>query len=346
MKKRSSVTMHDIAQRLGVSAMTVSRALSGHPDVNEEKRKKIIDLARELRYRPNRWARTLITNKSYLIGFVVPDISQLFFHEIVRGAEEILSPAGYDLVLCHSDRNAERELHEIDMLISRRVDGLIIASEQPADKLDIFSELDGHQTPFVLIDRYFDGLDCPRVRADDQEAGKIATRHLIALGHTRIAHISGPDVSTGRLRRQGFLEAMREAGLPVEESMVVPSDFKSEGGRAAMRRLLDLSPRPTAVYAGNDPLAFGAVTACQQAGLHVPSDISVIGSGDTELTYHPDPFLTTIAWDRRELGRIAGRLLLERLTDKPSGEQPDTVLQPRLVVRRSTAPPAQPQQPA
>ncbi len=340
MKKRNSVTMQDIAQKLGVSAMTVSRALSGHPDVNEEKRKAIIELAEQLRYRPNRWARTLITNKSYLIGVVVPDISQLFFNEIMRGVEEILSPAGYDLVLCHSDRNAERELHEIDMLISRRIDGLVIASEQPSDKLDIFTELSEHNTPYVLIDRYFDNLDCPRVRADDRLAGKIATRHLIDLGHKRIAHISGPAVSPGRLRCEGYLAAMQEAGLPVESGMLVPSGFNIEGGYEAMKGLLALSPRPTAVYAGNDPLAFGAVRACQEAGVAVPRDISVAGSGDTELTHHPDPYLTTVSWNRRELGRIAGRLLLERLTDKPSGEQGDTILEPRLVVRRSTAPPA------
>ncbi len=340
MKKRGSVTMHDIAQKLGVSAMTVSRALSGHPDVNEEKRQKIIELAEQLRYRPNRWARTLITNKSYLIGVVVPDISQLFFNEIMRGIEEPLGPAGYDLVLCHSDRNAERELHEIDMLISRRIDGLVVASEQPKDKLDIFRELQDQHTPFVLIDRYFEELDCPRVRADDFEAGKLATRHLIELGHRRIAHIGGPDVSTGRLRREGFLAAMEEAGLPLEDGMLIFSDFKIGGGYDSMKKLLALATPPTAVFTGNDPLAYGVVQACREAGLGIPNNISVAGCGDTELSQHPDPFLTTVTWDSRELGRIAGRLLLERLEDKPSGEARDTIFKPELVVRRSTAPPA------
>lgn len=339
MKKRANVTMHDIARIAGVSAMTVSRALSGHPDVNEDKRRRIIDIAEGLKYRPNRLARFLITNESFLIGVIVPDISQPFFCDITRGVQEVVSKEGYDLVLCHSGRDADQERREIDMLLARRVDALLIASEQRADNLDVFQELEEQGVPYVLVDRRFVALDCPCVRTDDREAGRLATEHLISLGHRRIAHVGGPDVSTGIERLEGYVLALKQAGIPVREELIERSNFKEEGGRQAMAKFLQLPERPTAVFTANAYLGFGAVQACYEAGLQVPRDISFVGAGDIEPAQHPNPFLTTVVWDRREMGQEAGGMLLKLLADKPLPKrQRDVVIPPRLTIRHSARP--------
>ena len=319
--------------------MTVSRALRGHAEVSEATRQRVIDCAAELNYVPNRWARSLVTNKSFMIGIVIPDISHTFFAEITRGVEETLDLEGYDLLLCHSRGDPERERAEIDMLVGSRVDGLIVASEQPADFPETFLNLKERNVPFVLIDRFFPTLACPWVRTDDLRAGKIATEHLIELGHTQIAHVKGPAVSAALLREEGYREALRANGIAFDENWTVEGDFTRESGRGAMRRLLAMDPKPTAVFTANDPMAIGAVEACREAGLSVPEDISIVGAGDIEGSVSLSPFLTTIDWPRQEMGRTAARILLDMLRDHGPLRVATKVFTPSLVARRSSGPP-------
>jgi len=333
-------TLEHIARRAGVSVMTVSRALRGYPGVRETTRKKILELAAELKYRPNRWARSLVTRRSRIIGIVVPDISHIFFSEITRGVQDGLERYGYSLMLCHSKGDARREAREIDILIGAQVEGVIVASEQPEDSPELFADLLEREIPFVLVDRFFPSLWCPRVVVDDFQVGFKATWHLIELGHTRIGHIAGPAVSTARLRTEGYRAAMKEAGIRVRSSWIARADFKVSGGAEAMRKLLAGGGRVTAVFASNDPSAFGAVHACREAGLRVPEDVSVIGAGNIEGSQHPAPFLTTIAWPVSELGERAAEILLEQL-DGCAGDSPsECVFQPEILLRKSTAPPA------
>jgi LacI family transcriptional regulator len=341
VRKRESkaTTIHDIGRTLGLSAMTVSRALNGHPEVKNETRQRVLSQAAKLNYRPNRWARSLVTSRSHMIGIVIPDLSHGFFAEIIHGVQETIEPAGYNLMLCHSAADTVREQKEIEMLLGSRVDGLLIASNRSEDSPGPLAELLRHGVPFVLLDRFFPDLDCVRVRSDDFETGRLAVEHLISLGHRDIAHIGGPEVSTSRLRRDGYAAALKAYGIPSRSEWMAAGDFTVPGGYEAARRLLARRRRPTALFAANDPSAIGAIHACRNVGLDVPGDISIVGAGCIENSFYPTPFLTTIDWPRRELGAEAGRILVKLVAGGPQPDRLDIIYRPSLLVRKSTGPP-------
>ena len=249
-------------------------------------------------YRPNRWARSLVTRKSGLIGLIVPDISHSFFAEITRGIQEVLEQHAYNLVLCNTNRDPATEIREIEALLSAHVDGLLIASDQPEEGWRYYAHMAEQGERFVLIDRYFDQLRSARVGTDDLQAGKIAAEHLIQLGHRSIAHVRGPAIRPARLRLEGYRAALKEHRLKTCESWVVPGNFRLLDSREAARFLMCLHDRPTAIVAGNDTSAFGVIRGCREAGCRVPEDVSVIGIGNVEGDQHPNPFLTTVHWDR------------------------------------------------
>ena len=331
-------TLKDIARSLGISAMTASRAINGHSLVSDETRRRVMEKAAELNYTVNAWARGLVTNRSHLIGLVVPDISHSFYAEITLGIQNAIEEKGYNLLLCNSGREPETELREIDALIATRVEGLIVASSQPEGSHRYFANLKQHGLAFVLIDRFFAKLNCSRLTADDLEVGRIATAHLIALGHRKIAHVRGPAITPGRLREKGYARTLRLHGCSENPSWVVTGNFQMEDSYAAAKSLLKLEDRPTAIFAASDYSAFGAVHACRDAGLRVPEDISVIGAGNIEGARHPNAFLSTVDWDRQEMGREAARLLLDLIED-PAQQPVKKAFPPRLLVRQSTAPP-------
>jgi LacI family transcriptional regulator len=338
---KSSPTIVDIARKLGISAMTVSRALNGKSDVSQEMREKVLQSARAMGYRPNRWARSLVTQRSLIVGAVIPEISHSFFSAVISGAERTLEEAGYDLLLCHSRSDATRERAEVHALIESQVDGLLVAPVQPERSPEPFVDLQKRKIPFVLIDRFFPGKKFSSVRANDSKVGALATEYLVKLGHRAVAHIAGPDFTTASMRRKAFEQTMRKHNLEVKPEWIAPGSYAIEGGRAAMQVLLKHRTRPTAVFAANDPQAVGAILACQEAGLRVPEDISIIGAGNIEGVYHPSPFLTTIDWPREELGEMAARILLKMISARSEPKVETHVFAPKLLVRLSTAPPAQ-----
>jgi LacI family transcriptional regulator len=336
-------TVVDIARKLGVSPMTVSRALNGHPSVRDETRRKVVRAAQELNYQPNRWARSLVTQRSGVIGLLVPDISHAFYAEVTRGIQQVLDNRGYSLILSCSHRDVEAEVRSLDSLVASRVEGLIAASSQPEESGTYFRNLSTTGIPFVLIDRFFPKLSGTHLVTDDVEVGRIATAHLISLGHRRIAHISGSEISAGRLREEGYRQAMTEHGLKVEPAWVVPGLFRTAESRQSTHSLLRLPNRPTAIFAASDYSAFGALSACRDEGLSVPADISVIGAGDIEGASNPHAFLSSVTWAREALGREAARLLLENIADAEHFKPARIVYPPALVLRQSTAtPPALP----
>jgi LacI family transcriptional regulator len=333
-------TIVDIARKLRVSAMTVSRALTGSKEVSEKTRQRVLRCAGDLGYHPNRWARSLVTRRSSIMGVVIPDIAHSYYAEITRGVEEVADQAGYKLLLCHSSMDPRKERAEIDTLVGARVEGLIVASEQPETSPEIFLSLRKMGIPFVLVDRFFPGHDLPSVRVDDMAVGRLATGYLLGLGHRRIAHIRGPHLSPATLRYRGYLDALRKHGIRANKEWIVPGKFDIESGREAMNRLLDLKQRPTAVFAANDPMAIGAAYACRDLGLAVPGDISIVGAGNIEGAHHPNPFLTTVDWPRVELGRAAVGLLLAAIANPEHRQSRVEIFEPRLLSRQSTAPPA------
>lgn len=338
-KKRSTIL--DIARKLGLSAMTVSRALTGKAEVSEDTRQKVLRCAAAVGYQPHRWARSLVTRRSSIVGVVIPEISHSFFSEMTCGVEEVVDKAGYDILLCHSRGSAEKEKEEINMLVGSMVAGLIVASVQPLRDPGPLIELQEKEIPFVLADRHFPRYRFSSVRVDDRAVGRLATHCLIELGHERIAHIHGPDLSPASFRYRGYLDALRSAKIPVLRKYTVAGNFNFESGAEAMKRLLRLNPRPTAVFAANDPMAVGAILACREAGLRVPEDISIVGAGNIEGQYDPNPFVTTLDWPREGLGQMAATLLIEAI-ERPSRKEPEIrILEPKLLIRQSTGrPPA------
>lgn len=294
---KNRATILDIARKLGLSAMTVSRALNGKPEVHEKTRQKVLRCATDLGYQPDRWARSLVTRRSSLIGVVIPDIAHSYFAEITFGIEQVIDKAGYDILLCHSRGDAEKEKEEINTLVGSRVDGLIVASEQPEKSPGIFAELKEKEIPFVLVDRFFPKSAFAAVRVNDRAVGRMATQCLIELGHECIAHIQGPAVSTASIRYRGYLEALKAAQIAVNKDWIVPGDFYIESGRQAMNKLLELESRPTGVFAANDPMAIGAVYACRDAGLRVPDDVSVVVPATLRASITPTRF--SLRWTGR-----------------------------------------------
>jgi LacI family transcriptional regulator len=333
-------TIQDIAASLQLSAMTVSRAMLGRSEISEETKRKVLERAREMNYRPNRWARSLVTQKSLVIGLVVPDISHAFFADIAAGAQEVLEQKGYNLLLCRSNRDSQTELNEIDMLLDSRVAGLIVASEQPETSWQPFGRLKSEGVHFVLIDRTFEGLACDSLTTDDHEVGVLATAHLAEIGHRAIAHVRGPATSTARQRIEGYRQVLQQYGFGENPNWIVPGEFRLDESREAALRLMRETPRPTAIFAASDLSAFGVVAGCRAAGFQVPEDVSVVGVGNIEGDQHPNPFLTTIDWLRREMGREAARVLLQRIGEDRPGAPGVHVFPPRLLVRHSTRPAA------
>jgi LacI family transcriptional regulator len=330
--------MKEIARDLGVSVVTVSKVLRNHEDISEATRKRVLDRVKELNYTPNLAARGLVTGKTYLVGLVVPDLLHPFFAQVAKSLSKALLKKGYCLTISTSEEDPELEEHEINRLLSRRLDALVVASS--ATNSSLFQRIQKQGLPFVLIDRNFPDLDASYVGTDDEGIGELATEHLIDIGCKKIAHLRGPDNSPGAGRLKGYQNALAKhklKSLPGYVSMPRMVDVQSrEIGADLMQQLLALNPRPDGVFCYNDPMAIGAIHSIHDAGLRVPVDIAVIGSGnlhyDTELRVP----LSSIDQQTDIIGERAARLTLSFLESKTPPRNRSIIIQPQLVVRAST----------
>ena len=333
------VTTHDVAKRAGVSQPTVSLVLSRNANarVSAETRERVLQAARELGYVPNVVARSLVRSRSYAIGIIVPDLRNPFFAEVVSGAERVASEAGYAVLLCET-REIPRDRH-IQTLLERQVDGMMMdaigASSLPEAMVAGVN--------LVLIDEPPDRW--PGVASDAFGAGKLAAEHLLSLGHRRFGFI-GPatNIHAIRMRERGFVQTLAASGIKIESSMLRRVAATAAGGQAAMRALLAVKERPTAVFCINDLVAAGALKVCSLDKVRVPEDISIVGCDDIELASLLVPELTTIAIPARELGARAARMLLQAMqgadvSGPRTPSRPQKTIASRLVVRGTTAPP-------
>ncbi|MGH9664683.1 MAG: LacI family DNA-binding transcriptional regulator, partial [Bryobacteraceae bacterium] len=274
------VRMKDIARDLGVSLMTVSKALRNHSDISEKTRARVLKRMKELNYQPDWIARSLVTRRTYLVGLVIPDLMHSFFAEVAKGVARRLEPGGYHVVIFNSEENPEAETRQIDLLLQRKVDGLIVASAHHSGDAEIFRKLFSRNTPCVLIDRLFPDVQVNYVGVKDEEVGAMATSHLIEQGCRYIAHIRGPNVPPGIGRLKGYRRSLARHNLTIPSSYVVSGQVGDKTGYEAMSRLLNLDPRPDGVFCYNDPVAAGAIKATLEAGLRVPEDVAIIGVGN------------------------------------------------------------------
>jgi DNA-binding LacI/PurR family transcriptional regulator len=337
MAKRTRVTSHDVAARAGVSQPTVSLVLSGNPRarVAEATRARVLRAAEELAYRPNLLARALVQQRSFAIGVVVPTLANPFFVDVVSGLERVAVEEGYAVLLCNG--RGEPVAPQVETLRGRMVDGLIIDAAGAAALPD---ELLTDMT-VVLVEEVSERW--PTVTSDAEAVGRLAAEHLLELGHRAMAMI-GPatDVHALRRRERGFLSALRQAGVAVRSEWLRRAPATVRGGQEAMRALLGLGARPTAVFCANDLVAGGALKACVSARVRVPEEVSLIGCDDIEMARLTTPELTTVAVPARELGARAARLLIGMVEGDGDARARRRPLPVRLVPRGTTAAPPAP----
>jgi LacI family transcriptional regulator len=329
------VTLKELAARAGVHPSTISRVVNNDPvlRVSAETRARIEALLEETDYRPDVVARSLRLRQTFVLAMIIPDITNPLFANIFMGIEAVAGERGYSVILANTGGSAQRERAHLRSLQARRVDGMILASVSLGDPSVTWMREQGIR--HVLVNRYSGPRD-PFVGADDHAGGMIATRHLVALGHRRIAHLAGsPGVSTAVQRRRGYMAALEEAGIAPEPDLVVESDYLEATGRQAMERLLDLPRPPTAVFAVNDMAAMGAHAAVIDRGLRIPGDVAIVGYNDVPFAARLAPPLTTLRVPVREFGRISAEMLIDQIHSGRSVLR-RVVLQPELVIRGST----------
>jgi LacI family transcriptional regulator len=329
-------TIHDIARAAGVSIATVSRVINGSAGVRAEKVQRVREVIARFNYQPNPFARSLLAGSSGAVGVLVPGLDDEFYGSIVTGLEGRLREHGLQVTVALGHDDAEDEARAVAGFRSRQVDGLIVLAHRLSDAALI--ALHDDSLPTVLVNRFIPELGAHCLRLDNRHGGLAATRHLVALGHGRIAHISGPLERAGaRERLDGYRAALREAALPIEDALCVESDFSEAGGERAVARLLGRTAF-SAVFAASDRIAVGALAGLRAAGVAVPTAVSVVGFDDRLIGRYSAPSLTTMHYPMHEMGARAADHLVARLR----GETPPAlpVLEPQLVVRASSAAPS------
>lgn len=326
-------TIKDVARESGVNISTVSRALNDAYGVNDKTRKHVLEVARRIKYRPNHVARGLVTGRSQTIGLVVSDIRNPFFAEVARGAEDAAYRAGRDLVLCNSDLKAEKQMGYFDSLLAKRVDGIVMNSVAALSRAQQ-DQLWAAGVPIVLLNRSSVYRRFSTVLGDNLEGGEIAGNYLIDLGHTRVGHITGPRAH-GNLtdRAKGFLKVFHARGLPEPE--VIRGEHTFAGGYELANELLGRDRKISAIFAGNDVLAFGCIRAAIEKGIRIPGDLSIIGFDNVEISQITDPPLTTIDQPKYEIGEAAIQMLLNMMAKDGIREPEHRIIGVRLIERQS-----------
>ena len=336
------VKLIDVATAAGVHPGTASRALNPatRDQVSPETCQRILKAAERLGYVPNSFARGLRTSKSFMVAMVVPDITNPLFPPMVRAAEQVLSNAGYTVVLTDTDNDLATERRQVEQLRVRGMDGFLVATARWEDLM--LDELAEQAVPTVLVNRNTGSHRLPYVGADERAGVEAAVRHLAGLGHRQIVHLAGPaDTSTGRERASAFRQAVKSHGLPTHRSMVRGcAAYTAAAGAEATRRLLELRQDVTALVCANDLIALGALSVLSEAGIGCPSQMSVIGFNDMTMVDQLTPPLTTVSLPLHQIGELAARLLLTEMADGPGNARAvQTLLGVRLAVRGTTAPP-------
>jgi LacI family transcriptional regulator len=336
--------MKEIARMAGVSLGTVSHVLNDSAGVRQALRDRVLEAVQTAGYQPSQLARGLRRVKTNMIGMIIPDITNPFFPAVVRGAEDVAFSNGYRLILCNTDNDHSKELVHLNELRTYLPAGLIVI---PSNFSDLTVQAESYRragTGVVCVDRLPKNWSGDTVTANNEEGAYAATRCLLQMGHTQLATITGPlHLTNAHDRLAGFTRAMRAAKRPLAPEYVQETTFDKQGGYAKTLVLLRLLPRPTAIVAGNDLIALGALLAIRDSGLRCPEDISLIGFDDLDLAETTNPSLSSVSQSGYQLGTTATRILLDRL-DGDTGPAKHVVLETRLKPRNSVAPPAAPRQ--
>lgn len=327
--------MKDVADMAGVSTTTVSHIINGSRYVSEPLRNRVLEAIDALDYRPYGLARSLRTKRSRTVGVLIPDNTNPYFAEMTRQLENAFLGHGYSVIICNTEQDPERELLYLELLREQAVDAMVFVST--GHDSDAIGKLGAQESVCVLLDRQIETIGLDQIVSDNERGAYLATRHLLELGHTRVACISGPSgIASTNDRLAGYHRAVREAGV---EALVYAGDFRIESGFGAYRQFASRDPIPSGVFASNDLMAFGVMHGAASDGLRVPEDLSVVGFDDIQMATYSVPALTTIRQAKDTLIERAVDRILTRLSAKDTQEPIREVLVPELVVRESTGPP-------
>lgn len=336
MKK---ATIHEIAKALGLDGSTVSRALNDSDRVKPKTKKRVLDMANEMGYTPNKLASNLRRNKSNTIGVVVPRIERYFFSSTIAGIEETAYAAGYNVIICQSHEKLGRERKIIKNLMSNRVDGILISVTIETDQNDHLSECFDKGTPLVFFDRHVDGMkQTGKVILDDVRGGFEATEHLIQKGCKKIAHFTSPlQVEIYKNRHKGYRKALKKYGLPYDENLVFVSELLKEDGSRLAKKVIEEHEGVDGIFSANDFAAIGAVRYLKEIGKKIPGDMAISGFSNEPTTAVMEPSLTTVDQSGFEIGRLACNLLLDHISEGNRMVKNSTIMMsPKLIVRDST----------
>lgn len=337
-----SITIIDIARQLNLSKSTVSRALTGHPNVNAETRRRVLERAEQVDYQRNQLAISLLTNQTRTVGIMVPEFISFFFPKVIIGAQEVLARAGYNVVICHSNESYETEVANASALLASRVDGLIVSHTKETRNFDHFRVFERRRVPVVFFNRVCEDMAVSKVTVDDYEGAFRAVEHLIETGKRRIAHLAGPDsLQNSRNRLNGYRDALQKHSLPADPELIIAYDLNLEKAKIYVNHLLSLPNPPDALFAMNDPTAIEALKVIKGRGLRIPDDMAVVGFSNDPTSALVEPGLTTVAQPVDEIGRQAAGLLLNQLTGDKNSTLPEQIVLPtELIIRASTRGPA------
>lgn len=330
-----NITIYDVAREANVSMATVSRVVNGNPNVKPATRKKVLEVIERLEYRPNAVARGLASKKTTTVGVIIPDIANIFYAELARGIEDIATMYKYNIILSNSDQNVNKELHLLNTMLGKQVDGIIVMSQNITE--EFAAELKRSPVPIVLAGSIEPSETLPSVNINYQEAIYDAVTHLLQNGHKYVAFTMGPmkDLINHGEKLLGYKKAIENAGLTYDEDYVVEGSYTYESGLEGWQKLTSLPHLPTAIVSGDDEMALGVMHGAQDDGYSIPNDVEVITSDNSKLTLMGRPQLSSIVQPLYDIGAVAMRLLTKYM-NKEQVDEHIVVLPHRLELRGTT----------
>ncbi len=335
---KKQITVKDIAKKLNLHHTTVSKALRNHPDISNNTKELVLRTAKELDYRPNIIAKSFKNCRSNTIGVIVPSIGNDFFASVISGIEEVAYQKDFSIIVCQSNEDFNREIININSLISNLIAGLIVCISQTTQNGDHFKAVKKRNIPLVFFDRVFEKVKASRVVVDDYTGACIATEHLISRGYRKIAHFAGPmEISVSRNRCQGYIDTLIKHGIPIDKNIIIYGGFQEEDGIRAFQKLIEQKNIPDAIFTVNDLVAIGAYLEIEKNGLRIPDDIAIAGFGNNKLSSFINPPLTTVKQSPYDIGKLSAEIILEQILGKSDPEQiREEIITPELIIRKST----------
>lgn len=337
MKKGHQVTMKEIAKKLGVSVSTVSRAMKDSPELHPDTKKRIVEMAKSMNYQYNLLAQSLRISRSKVLGVIVPELTSHFFSSNISGIQDTAYKRGYNIMICQSNESFEQEKANIKTLVSSQVDGLLISLSRETKTYEHLQDIYDRGIPFIMFDRVTEEIPVSKITVDDAHGAYLVVKHLLDQGCRKIAYFSGPeDLYISKKRKEGYLEALAEYGIPEKDSKVYFTDLTPEMNRKVTLEMLESGDLPDAIFAMIDPVAVEVMIVLKEKGIKIPDQIALAGFTNNPTSAVVEPSLTTVSQPGYEMGQLAANHLLDQLEEIVSDDPQSFVLLTTLVPRNSS----------